>query len=156
MSKPIDEAIKLKGICRFCKILNPRKCGEKGFECERADLGKFDDFCTKEDYLACPFNKVRMREMPERKSDIVADPRLIQGTPENMKMKSSSYIDDLKKLEFQTEGEFFTACHKYFKLVKSQVEPHISSYDLSKIEQRKFAWLNVIAHYKEWMRETKR
>jgi len=139
MTKPFDEAIKLKGICRFCIV---RDGDIKYFHCNRADLGEFLEYCTKEDYLACPFNEVHMREMPQLPPK--PKPSVFNKTPVP---GSSSYIDDLKKLVFANDGQLYYSCYRYFDKLKKDVEPLLKDYDLSKEADRKNAWLRLIDYY---------
>lgn len=59
----------------------------------------------------------------------------------------NSEANKLLALEFKNPGEFYQACFDKFKLIKSDVEREISMYELSKPDQRKKAWEQVVGVY---------
>jgi len=156
MPKPFDEAIKLKGICRFCKV-GTTVTDDRKFNCERVNLGTFTDFCTKVDYLDCPFNADRMsayrrgmERKPEPVKKVVAPPLdRASGKPEY----SAAYIDELKALVFKDAGEFKREALKRLNMQPSQVDHVTKDYNLTKPEPRQRAWLDCIQHYEKWLKE---
>ncbi len=83
-----------------------------------------------------------------------AEPAAATNTAEDdwAAMPSASQVPaavDLATLEFKNAGEFKAACLKHFNLQSSQVDKEISMYDLGKPEQRKKAWLEIVAVYKK-------
>jgi len=53
----------------------------------------------------------------------------------------------LLELVFKNAGEFKSACLKHFSLQPSQVDAEVPEYDLSKQEQRKKAWAQIVGVY---------
>lgn len=53
----------------------------------------------------------------------------------------------LEDLRFINPGEFYTACLRYCKLLKSKVDPEIKAYDLRDPEKRRLAWLLILKLY---------
>lgn len=66
---------------------------------------------------------------------------------EERRAAAGSAMAELLKLEFKNLGEFYTACMNNFKLTKSTVDKEISMYDLTKVDQRKKAWEQVVGTY---------
>lgn len=58
--------------------------------------------------------------------------------------RSTNYANDLKNMNFKNKGEFYTACLKFRKLNKSQVDVIVKGYDLNVVPQLKLAWLEVL------------
>jgi hypothetical protein len=174
MSKLFDEALKLKDICRYCIRHDDSSLQTTiiNFTCQRADLGVSSEFCTKENYLQCTYNEVNMRSMPDRpKKGIVPLPsggnacenppakQIAPPTIDRATGKPSptpAYIDELKKLAFKDAGELKREALRLLNFQPSQVDHVTKSYDLTKAEPRKYAWLDVIQTWEKWTKEGKR
>jgi hypothetical protein len=160
MSKPFDEAEKLKGICRFC-LINTETISagtykyERKFTCSRIDLGVFEDFCTKEDYYRCTFNEVNMKSLPQ--TSPAGKTALSTGPGKNVDKApprvGPGYIDDLKKLTFESREKFYWGCQFYFKKLKKDVDPLLKTYDLTDADDRKMAWARLVDRYAPGMKE---
>jgi hypothetical protein len=165
MPKPFDEAIKLKGICRFCK---PMLCGESkvfyDFTCLQAEIGIFNDFCTKEDYQRCTFNEVNLRSMPQSpvgksvfdKTKAIEKNPPAGGPPVAKKQSPKLTPDEMEKLEFKTIGDFYTAIQRHLGKYRTEIDGFISrlphkpgqkKYDLANAADRQSVWLKLIEQY---------
>lgn len=70
-----------------------------------------------------------------------------KGKPADKNAEVKLTQDELLKMEFKNPGEFKAACQKHFKLQGSQVDKEIPLYDLTKPEQRKRAWQQIVGTY---------
>lgn len=92
-------------------------------------------------------SNVFTQDMEDTREDI-----RIESAPEPIKVEDVESDDksdtvDLTKLDFKNPGEFYTACKEHLKLLKSKVDTEIPQYDLTKADQRKKAWQEIIAVY---------
>lgn len=53
----------------------------------------------------------------------------------------------LLALELKNAGSFYQACNDHFKINKSKVDPEIAMFDLTKADQRKKAWQQIVEAY---------
>ncbi len=92
------------------------------------------------------FRPTPMEEMPDNGyyGHQPSPPRKSAGPA---KGKAEEPVTDLKALQFKNVGEFYTACHKHFKLTKSKVDAEVAEYDLSKPDQRQRAWQTILSVY---------
>jgi len=61
--------------------------------------------------------------------------------------KTSPNKEALLVLDFNNEGDFRTACWKYFNLPKSKQDKEVPEFDLSNPGQRKKAWIQIVGTY---------
>jgi hypothetical protein len=54
---------------------------------------------------------------------------------------------NLMDMDFKTVGDFYTACHKYFKLDRTATDKEVPEYKLSDAGQRKRAWQQIVGTY---------
>jgi hypothetical protein len=177
VGKPFDEAIKLKGICRFCQphtrsmnVSSPDRheieyLYNREFTCGQRDIGAHEDFCTRENYLQCPFKEVSLSAMPHKPPKPIGGHAIeTAGEKENVShpaLKSPYRLPDITRkdypkdadfftalyiLEFPDRGFFYAACSKYFKMTYSDVNPMIAGLDPNNKEQRINAWRQVVGH----------
>lgn len=67
----------------------------------------------------------------------------------SQKATESEKQPGLMSLEFKNLGEFYTACLNNFKISKSTVDKEISMYDLTKPDQHKKAWQQIVGTYQK-------
>ena len=91
--------------------------------------------------------KAKLAPPPKSTPQEEADKAVAPASAVTTQASETSGTPDLASLKFTNPGEFYTACLKYFKLAKSQVDREISLYDLSKPNQRAEAWKAIIAVY---------
>lgn len=131
MSKPIDKAYLMKDACHNCQTGINNKDLSIVFFCKIYLMEYCIEPCTLEDWAHCQFN----REAKEN--------------PPALKPGSRSYIEDLKKLEFENRNKFYFGCQHYFKKLKKDIDPIVEGFDLDDKEQRKQAWLKVVDKFSE-------
>ena len=122
MTKPIERPEIDGGVCQHCYFNSFYE-----FFCNLKYIKPCDEPCTPEDWERCPFN-------PANQEPKTQPPK-------------SSYLDDIKNLEFDSRGKFYHGCQHYFKKLKKDVDPIISDLDLDETSQRKRAWLRLVDKY---------
>lgn len=91
--------------------------------------------------------KVLSEKLSTNSQQATVPPEATRQPPAEQEPPKEKSPDELRAMQFKNPGEFYTACLNHLKLLKSKVDKEISMYDLNKPDQRKAAWVELIAVY---------